>query len=115
MYRKDDRKFFFCIPIPITEIFKRNFYRFYRYKLNSILKLIFCFFFIKQNVFSTLIFITNYNLQFVTVGVSKSVVNISEIYVSEYNGYFIGDDVKNALEITNNFIAKEFKTTQMVS
>ena len=106
---------FFCIPIPFTEIFNRNFYRFYRYKLNLIVNLTFCFFLIKQKVFSTLIFITYSNLQYVTVGVSKSVVNISEIYVSEYNGYFIGDDVKNALEITNNFIAKEFNTTQIVS
>ena len=40
---------------------------------------------------------------------------ISEIYVSEYNGYFIGDDIKNALKITNDFIAKEFRTTQIVS
>ena len=35
--------------------------------------------------------------------------------MSEFNGYFIGDDVENALEVTNNFIAKEFNTTQTVS
>ena len=39
---------------------------------------------------------------------------ISEIYVSQCTGYFIGDDLKNALEITNEFIAKEFKTKQIV-
>ena len=49
------------------------------------------------------------------LGVSQNFEEISQVYVSEFNGYFIGDDVENALEITNNFIAKEFNTTQTVS
>ena len=48
-------------------------------------------------------------------GVSDSVEEISQVYVSEFNGYFIGDYVENALQITKNFIAKEFNTTQSVS
>ena len=35
--------------------------------------------------------------------------------MSEFNGYFIGDDVKNALKLTNKFIAEKFNTTQIVS
>ena len=54
-------------------------------------------------------------LQLLTLGDSKSVEEISGIYVSDVNGYFIGDDVKNALEVTNDFVAKEFNTTQVVS
>ena len=53
--------------------------------------------------------------QLLSLGVSESVEEISEIYVSEFNGYFIGDDVKNALEVTNEFIAQKFNTTQIVS
>ena len=49
------------------------------------------------------------------LGVSQSYEEISQVYVSEFNGYFIGDDVENALEVTNKFIAKEFNTTQTVS
>ena len=49
------------------------------------------------------------------LGVSQNFEEISQVYVSEFNSYFIGDDVENALEETNNFIAKEFNTTQAVS
>ena len=54
-------------------------------------------------------------MQLLSLGVPQGVKKISEIYVSDFNGYFIGDDVKSALELTNNFIAKEFNTTQTVS
>ena len=48
------------------------------------------------------------------ISASVNVGEISDIYVSQFNGYFIGDDIKNALEITNDFIAKTFNTTQIV-
>ena len=55
------------------------------------------------------------SFQLLSLGVQENVEEISQIYVSEFNGYFIGDDVENALEVTNNFIAQKFSTTQIVS
>ena len=52
--------------------------------------------------------------QLLMISASVNVGEISDIYVSQFNGYFIGDDIKNALEITNDFIAKTFNTTQIV-
>ena len=40
---------------------------------------------------------------------------ILDLYVSESNGYFISYDLKNALNITNNFIYNKFKLKQIVS
>ena len=40
---------------------------------------------------------------------------ITEIYVSQSNGYFISKDLQNALKLTQDFVAKTFNTTMIVS
>ena len=40
---------------------------------------------------------------------------ISEIYVSEYNGYFISNDLQNALKLTQDFFAKKYNARMTVS
>ena len=40
---------------------------------------------------------------------------ITEIYVSQHNGYKIGEDLQNALKLTQDFIAEKFNTTMIVS
>ena len=40
---------------------------------------------------------------------------ITELYVSQYNGYFIGNDLQNALKLTQDFVAETFNTTMIVS
>ena len=40
---------------------------------------------------------------------------IKQIYVSESNGYFIGNDLQNALKLTEDFIAKKLKAKISVS
>ena len=40
---------------------------------------------------------------------------ITEIYVSQSNGYFISKDLQNALKLTQDYVAETFNTTMIVS